>query len=168
MLDHASPVSGSAVFSCYLFVVPYAPVTKGSTRRPIAKRVASLVAAVGLFTAVGWNRTEWYTRDMTWSSAANPNGLRQLPEGAVRLTFVESPRISVGLQIPGLKERLENTGKRIVPVQFEIQCSHRHFALIRVRSVDGRAVQTSSSNMWTEIASVGSPGPGPFPGACWY
>ena len=128
-------------------MVPYAPVSIGSSRRPIAKPFAALVAAIGLFPVVGCNHSEWYTREMNWSSDANPVGLRRLPEGAVRLTFVQSPSTSVGLEIPGLKERLESSGKRIVPVQFEIQCSHRHFALIRVRAVDGRAVQTTRSNM---------------------
>lgn len=154
-------------FSYHRFVVPYARLSISSSRSYITKTCAALVAAIGLFPIVGCNRSEWYTRDMTWSSES-PVGLRRLPEGAVRLTFVQSPSTSVGLQIPGLRERLESSGKRIVPVQFEIQCSHRTFALIKVRAVDGHAVQTTGSNMWTEIASVNSPAPGPFPGACWY
>jgi hypothetical protein len=36
-----------------------------------------------------------------------PVGLRRLPEGAIQLTFVQSPEFYVGLQIPGLKERLD-------------------------------------------------------------
>jgi hypothetical protein len=74
---------------------------------------------------------------MTWSSDASPVGLRRLPEVAVGLTFVQSPASNVSLQIPDLKERLESTEKRIVPVRFEIQCK-RQFDLIPRRDAPSR------------------------------
>lgn len=147
--------------------LPFPVITRNSLRLS-AKSIATLVLVVGLFPVVGCNHTERYTSEMTWSSDANPVGLRRLPEGAVRLSFVQSPAFHVGLQIPGLKERLESTEKRIVPVRFEIQCKHRQFHLIRVRSVDGFAVQTTRTNMWLEKGYVDGPVPEPFLGACWY
>ena len=72
-----------------------------NSRCPIALPIAIVVC---LFLGMGCNHTESYTRDMTWSSDPNPAGLRRLPEGAIRLTFIQSPEFNAGLQIPGLKE----------------------------------------------------------------
>ena len=94
--------------------------------------------------------------------------MRALPEGAVLFTFVEAPTFHVGLRVSGLKERLEASRREQIPVRFEIQCKNRHFALIRVSSVDGVPVKSDEKNMWLESASLTPGGAGPFPGACSY
>ena len=101
------PLSTNAGFRPYSLVVTCLPVIERNSLRSSAKSIACLVVVVGLFAVVGCNHTDRYTREMTWSSDANTVGLQRLPAGAIQLTFVESPILHVGLQIPGLKERLE-------------------------------------------------------------
>lgn len=124
---------------------------------------------MAMLLVVGCRHTESVRREMSWSEESQVNGMRTLPEGAVRMTFVQSPKFHVGLVIPGLKQRLEASGKRQVSVDFEIQCYRRHFDVIRVSSVDGTAIKTRADNMWLESANVISGKDlGPFRFACSY
>ena len=144
-------------------------MAKRNLYRRNVRAIAMMLLASGLMWLAACSHTESFIRDMTWSSEADSVGLRTLPEGAVRLTFVRAQKFHVGLQVPDLKERLENAKKPQVPVLFEVQCKHRQFAMIRIRSVAGIVVQSGPSNMWMESANV-VPGqdPGPFPGVCRY
>jgi hypothetical protein len=64
---------------------------------------------------------------------------------------------------------LQGGQTREVTVGFEIQCKHRSFALIRIRSVDGVSVQTNSTNMLSEIDDfIPGKDAGPFPYSCRY
>src|SRR5947209_11791748 len=99
--------------------------------RRAVRAIAMTLLASGLVWLAACSHTESLICDMTWSSQADSVGLRTLPEGAVRLTFVQAPKFHVGLQVPNLKEQLEKAKKREVPVLFEIQCKHRQFAMIR-------------------------------------
>src|ERR1700730_2395347 len=98
-----------------------------------------------LFTIMFWlfacSHTEQITREMTWSTESHVSGMRALPEGGVRLTFVQAPKFHAGLVIPGLSTRLQTSGKAKILVGFQIQCEHRRFSLIRIRSVDGLPVE---------------------------
>jgi hypothetical protein len=125
--------------------------------------------AIGLLSLAACHHTENFIREMTWSTEKNSVGLRTLPEGTIRLTFVQAPKFHVALSFPGLKEHLEKAEKGEVPVLFEIQCKHRQLAMLRIRSVAGIVVQSGPSNMWMESASV-VPGQdlGPFPDVCRY
>jgi hypothetical protein len=131
--------------------------------------VMTMLLLTSLFWLAGCDHTVALTREMTWSIESSAVGLRDLPEGGVRLTFVQTPKFHVGLRLPGLKEHLEQARKKEISVRFEIQCKHCQFAMIRVRSVDGISFQSGPTNMWMESASV-VPGQdsGPFHGACRY
>lgn len=124
-------------------------------------------------TALSWlagcSHAEHSTREMSWSLESHVPGMRALPDGAVRLTFVQAPEFHVGLLVPGLIDHLQASGKKQIPVSFEIQCKHRRFSLIRIRSVDGLSVETRVDNMWLESSILGPrQASGPFPDACRY
>jgi hypothetical protein len=123
----------------------------------------------GMFWLTACSHTEHITRAMTWSTEAQVRGLSALPEGGVRLTFVQAPKFHVRLVVPNLIKHLESSGKQQVTATFEIQCKRRQFSLIRIRSVDGISVETRPDNMWLEIPDF-APGhdTGPFPDACLY
>ncbi len=70
-----------------------------------------------------------------------------LPEDAVRLTFVETPKFHVGVRLLALKSRLENSNRTEVLGDFEVKCKHRQ-SLIRIHAVDGFSAQTSADDMW--------------------
>jgi len=127
------------------------------------------VFGIGLCWMTGCAHTETLLRKMTWSTQLDAAGTRELPTGAVRLTFVEAPKFHVRLTAPSLKQHLETARKSEVSVEFEVNCKHRQFSTIRVRSVDGVAVRTGPANMVLESDGV-IPGkdPGPFQGACSY
>ena len=136
-------------------------------RQSLKARTALLVP--GLVWLAACTHTERLTREMTWSTESSAAGMNRLPGDAVRLTFVQSPKFHVRLQVPGLGEHLKAGSKRTVSVGFEIQCKRRKFALIRIRSVDGVSVQTNATNMLNEIDDL-IPGKdaGPFPYSCRY
>jgi len=127
-----------------------------------------VLAILGFLWLAACTHTEESTHTMSWSQEPLV-GMHTLSQGGVRFTFIDSPKFHVGLNIPGLAEHLKASRKNVVPVHFKIQCKHRHFALIRVLSVDGLPVQSSAANMWMESANVVlGKDAGPFPGACQY
>jgi hypothetical protein len=128
-----------------------------------------VLAILGFLWLAACTHTEESTHTMSWSQEPLVGMHNRLLQGSVRFTFIDAPKFHVGLNIPGLAEHLKASGKNVVPVHFKIQCKQRHFALIRVLSVDGLPVQSNAANMWMESANV-VPGKdaGPFPGACQY
>ena len=140
---------------------------KGARTLALQGIVTLLIASA--LSSAGCGHTEHITREMTWSTEPQAPGLMALPQGAVRLTFVEAPKFHVVLRLPDLVKHLKASGRQQVKVAFEIRCTHRRFSLIRIRRVDGFTVETNANNMLNEVADfVPGQDTGPFPYSCSY
>jgi len=143
------------------------------------RRELTTVTLLGaVFLALAWTiSSNWapsrrVSTQMRWSDSQQPlefseqRLLRPLPDGAVRLQFVDAPNTYVVVDYPGLLPVLRRLNHSEVAVEFKVACTlwgaRRWFT---IRSVAGLDLEnTASTTGWTE--SLGAKDLDPLGAAC--
>lgn len=89
--------------------------------------------------------------EMEWSNDALWFPARALPPGAFRLSAPASPNSHVVIDAPELLRHLQQLGKRMVPVKFDVKCDvwKRRAIGYSIISVDN-VVVPANANGWAE------------------
>src|SRR4051812_21870148 len=113
-------------------------------------------AVACLLLLAGCGRHRVVTREMEWDTEGAPN--------AVRLRFVENPNREMALGgVPELVEHLRRSGKRRIPVEFDVTCNWSRGGWV-VQSfwqtrVDGQKVEVTSGGWSGQIGPGGDVDP---------
>ncbi len=133
-------------------------------RLNVAAHKGAILAIVLAFLS-GCTRTYTVTREMSWADGELSAFARPLPAGAIRLTFLNSPKYHVVLESPALRRYLEQAQKRSVTVTFRVR---RHLwtntDTFSIVAVDGRFLVDEGLDSYMESLGATRHDPGPFDG----